>query len=171
MNRHLSLLFVAFCVLALSSDNARATSTASTRDLGGKYYKGSAASGGGTFVVTYASTTDRATWLSAKCGLSDVSATHLHDAGFLTAEYVVENKNGTLTAATSYSSSNNPSNASTTTFVAAHAQAADSAFTGGGPSTLAWSVTTPNAILTLTNTGATTADVTCLIEAFYFGSQ
>ena len=76
-----------------------------------------------------------------------------------------------VTAATALGSSNNPANDNTTTYVAAHAQALDTAFIGGGPSNCAWSISGTNARLTVTNLGGTTADVTVWVQAFNFGSQ
>lgn len=171
MRNHLTLLLLLVCILALQPEQAHATSAASKLDRA--YTKGSAASGGGTFTYSYNPGADHVAWLSAKCGMSAASSSpdHLTTAGMLFAETVVEEKNTTLTAATAYTSSNNPASSNTTVFVASHAQADDAAFVGGGPSTLVWSVSSPNAVLTLTNQGATTADVSCLIEAFVFGSQ
>lgn len=161
----LALLVLAFILRA----DGHAASTSWVQDV--KPCTGTAASGGGTFTCDYTTTTDRASYLDAEIGLSDVNSSHLHDAALMRAEYVVENKNGTVTAASPYTSSNNPANSNTTTFVAAHAQGSDSAFAGGGPPTCVWSISGTHARLTVTNSGATTADVTVLIHVFNFGSQ
>ena len=75
------------------------------------------------------------------------SASHLATGGVFNAEYIVTNKNGTVAAVAAIGSSNNPANAATTTFVASHAQAADSNFAG---TTCVWSVSGTNAVLTVT---------------------
>lgn len=175
MNRHvlsLSILFVAF---ALQPERqAQATSTAIVVDQ--KVCKGTAAAAGGTMTCDYATTIDRATRLVASVGLSNFSAAHLANAGFITCEYVVENKNGTVTAPAVFGSTVNPANENTATFVAAHAQATDSAFSNPGGGTFPqcrWTISGTNARVTVTNNSITsvTADVTVWIQAFNFGSQ
>lgn len=167
MKRFLPWLVLLFAV-ALQPD-ARATSTPIVVDQ--KVCTGSAASGGGTMTCDYPTTTDRASRLVAVVGMSNILAGHLQNVGLLNCEYVVGNKNGTVTASTALASSNNPANDNTTTYVAAHAQALDSGFVSGGPSNCAWSISGTNARLTVTNLGGTTADVTVWVQAFNFGSQ
>lgn len=165
-----NLFVIVLALLAvLHSDTALATSTAIVADQ--KVCTGSAAASGGSFTCDYASTTDRGTWVLARASMTALSAGHLSATGMLFCEGVFENKNGTLSLATAYASSNNPASANTTTFVASHAQAADSAFVGAGPPTCAWSVSGTNERVTIGNTGGTAADVTVWIQAFNFGSQ
>lgn len=168
--RNLLALLALYFIVSLRCD-APAFAATVPAAVDQKLCTGSAASSGGTMTCDYQTTTDRATRVVAFVGMSNFAASHLANAGFITCEYVVENKNGTVTAVTVYTSSNNPSNSNTTTFVAAHAQAADSAFAGGGPSTCVFSVSGLNARVTVTNQGATTADVTVLLQAYTWGSQ
>lgn len=172
----LSLLLLAFLAIAVI---ARATSTSIVVDQ--KICTGSATGAGGTMTCDYPITTDRATWLEAKVGLSNLSAGHLANAGLIDCEYIVENKNGTVSAPPAIANTAgatigvNPANNTSTTFVQAHAQAGDTAFggTGGGttPLTCAFTISGTNARLTVTNPGSSTADVTVWIRAFNFGSQ
>ncbi|HEY1956059.1 MAG TPA: hypothetical protein VGH28_10605 [Polyangiaceae bacterium] len=161
-----ALLLLAFLAIAVL---ARATSTPINVDQ--KVCTGTAAASAGTMTCDYATTTDRATRLVANVGMSALATGHLTATSFITCEYVVENKNGTVSAPTAITSSNNPSNNTTSTFVAAHAQASDSAFASTGPSTCVWSISGTNARVTVTNQGATAADVTVWVQAFSFGSQ
>jgi hypothetical protein len=168
----LALLFAAFVVQP--ERTAQATATAILVDQ--KVCTGAAAAAGGTMTCDYATTTDRATRLIANVGLSNFSAAHLANAGFITCEYVVENKNGTVTAPAVFGSTVNPANENTATFVAAHAQATDSAFSNPGGGTFPqcrWTISGTNARVTVTNNSITsvTADVTVWIQAFNFGSQ
>lgn len=160
-------LFI-FCAIAMQPE-ARALSTPWVQDI--KQCTGTVAGTNGTLTCDFPVPTDRVAYLDAICAISDLNSSHLHGAALLRAEYVLENKNGTLAAATAFTSSNNPTAAGTTVYVAAHAQAADSDFVGGGPSNCAWSISTTNARLTVTNAGATSGDATLLIKALVFGSQ
>lgn len=168
MKRYLQILALLFVAFALQP-SARATSTAIVVDQ--KVCTGSAAASGGSMTCDYASTTDRGSWVIARASMTALTTGHLSATGLLFCEAVFENKNGTLSLATALASSANPQGNTSTTFVAAHAQAADSAFVGAGPPTCAWSVSGTNARVTITNTGGTTADVTVWIQAFNFGSQ
>lgn len=164
----LALLFVAFAL----QPNAQATSTAIVVDQ--KVCTGSAAASGGTMTCDWATTTDRATWLVARVGLSNASAAHLANAGYITCEYVVENKNGTVSAPAAIGSSNNP--ASSGNLAASRAEASDGAYTnpgGGTYPTCTWSISGTSARVTVTNqsVSAVAADVTVWIQAFNFGSQ
>lgn len=170
MKRLLPWLVLLFAV-ALQPD-ARATSTAIVVDQ--KVCTGSAAAAGGTMTCDYATTTDRASWLVARVGFSNVSAAHLANAAYVTCEYVVENKNGTLSAVPTFSTSINPANSSN--LLASRAMAGDSAYenvAGGQWTSCAWSISGTSARVTVTNNSisATAADVTVWIQAFNFGSQ
>lgn len=169
LRTYLALLVVAFLVSVRPEPLAYGATVSPVVDQ--KLCTGSATSGGGTLTCDYATTTDRAHRVLALVGMSNLSASHLQNGGFITCEAVFENKNGTLSLTTAQASSNNPSNNSTTTFVAAHAQGLDAAFVGAGPSTCVWSVSTTNARVTVSNLGATTADVTILVQVFTWGSQ
>ena len=137
----------------------------------GKVYQGTAAGSGGTFTADYAIPTDQAAKLRATAVASHATAAHLDGAASIVAEYVVQNKNGTVTAPGATSGSNNPSNSATTTFVASAAQASDAGVWSGGVPALAWSVSGTNARCTFTNTGtASTVNVTIVIEAIIAGS-
>lgn len=178
MKRPYAFLMLLFAILAIVVI-AHATSTAIVVDQ--KICTGSAAGAGGTMTCDYPTTTDRAVWIEAKVGLSAISAGHLANAGLITCEYVVENKNGTVSAPPAIANTAgatigvNPANNTSSTFVQAHAQAGDTAFggTGGGttPLTCAFTISGTNARLTVTNPGSSTADVTVWIRAFNFGSQ
>ena len=169
MKRNYSWLVALFFAVIALQPSARATSTAIVADQ--KVCTGSAASSGGTFTCDYASTTDRATWVFARAGMTALTTGHLNATGMIFCEGVFENKNGTLSLATAQTSSNNPASNTTTTYVATHAQGADAAFVGAGPPSCVWSVSGTNARVTITNTGGTTADVTVWVQAFNFGSQ
>jgi hypothetical protein len=137
----------------------------------GKVYQGTAASAGGTFTADYAIPTDKAATLRAVCMASHATASHMDGAASLVAEYVLQNKNGTVTAPTAIASSNNPANATTATFVASAAQASDAGVWSGGTPTLAWSISGTNGRVTFTNTGASaTVNVTVIISAIIVGS-
>ena len=169
MNRSKLFVIVLALLAVLHSDRADATSTAIVADQ--KVCTGSAAASGGTFTCDYASTTDRATWVFARAGMTALTTGHLNATAMIFCEGVFENKNGTLSLATAQTSSNNPASNTTTTYVATHAQGADAAFVGAGPPTCIWSVSGTNERVTITNTGGTTADVTVWVQAFNFGSQ
>lgn len=166
------LLLCIACALLISRDCSKvadATSTAIVVDQ--KVCTGTAAGSGGSMTCDYASTTDRGSWVIARASMTALTTGHLSATGLLFCEAVFENKNGTLSLATALASSANPQGNTSTTFVASHAQAADSAFVGAGPPTCAWSVSGTNERVTVSNTGGTTADVTVWIQAFNFGSQ
>lgn len=138
---------------------------------GGKVYQGTAAGTGGTFTADYAVPTDKAAKFRATAIASHAAASHLDGAASLVAEYVLQNKNGTVTAPGATSGSNNPANSTTTTFVAAAAQASDASVWSGGVPTLTWSINGTNGRVTFTNTGtASTVNVTIVIEAIIVGS-
>lgn len=134
------------------------------------------AASGGTMTCDYATTTDRAYRLTALVGMSNFSASHLNATASIFCEYVVENKNGTLSAPAAITSSLNPAAENSTTYIAAHVQASDAAFNNAGGGTFPscrWTISGTNARVTVTNQSVTsvTADVTVLIQAFVFGSQ
>ena len=167
---HLALLFLFALSLLRPERTAEATPTSSVFDQ-----KMCTATGvatlGGTTVCDYPVTTDRAYRLVANVGLANLTASHLNAAAFITCEYIIENKNGVLSAPGALTGSNNPSNNTTTTFVAAHAQASDFPTAGSGP-TCAWTISATNARVTITNnSNSLTADVTTVIQATQFGSQ
>jgi hypothetical protein len=136
-----------------------------------KYFQGTAAGSGGTFTADYPIPIDKAAKLRATVIASHATTSHLDGAASLVAEYVVQNKNGTVTAPAAIASSNNPANDTTTTFVASAAQASDAGIWSGGTPTIAWSISTTNARLTFTNTGASvTVNISVIIDAFVVGS-
>jgi len=135
----------------------------------GKVYQGTAGASGGTFTADYAVPTDQVARLRAECIVSIASGGHLASCASLVAEYVVENKNGTVSAPSAIASSNNPANDTTTTFVASAAQASD--YIATGAVTLTWSISGTNARCTFTNVGNPSAvNVTVVIKAILVGS-
>lgn len=146
-----------------------------TYDMG-KIYQGTAAAGGGTFVVDTPIPTDQGARLTATVFLSAASASHLNAFASLRAEYVVENQNGTLSApAVVLTGSANPLNSNTAGEAAAFVQTTDSAFDnagGGTHPTAVWTISGTNARMTVTNQSATSivANVTVVISAIFVGS-
>ena len=135
----------------------------------GAVYQGVSTSAGGTFTADYAIPTDQVARLRAECIVSSATSSHLAACASLMAEYVVENKNGTLSAPSAISSGLNPANNSSTTFVASGAQASD--YVATGAVTLTWSISGTNARCTFTNVGNTiSVNVTIVISAILVGS-
>lgn len=128
---------------------------------------------GGTAVMNIATHTDKGMRLRAVCMFSAASASHLANFGSLTAEYVVQNKNGTLTATAAATSSFNPINSNTTVatgYIGKDVQADDHAALNG-ICTLTWSVSGTNAVCTFTNNSSTTAlNVIISIDTWESGS-
>lgn len=140
----------------------------STVTIDRSIYQGTAAASGGTFNADYAVPTDKTAYLRATCIVSSASAGHQANTAVLVAEYVAQNKNGTVTAPAAITSSNNPSNSNTATFVASAAQVSD--YAGGAP-TLTWSVSGTNARATYTNNGiGSVVNVTIYVEVMIVGS-
>lgn len=142
----------------------------------GKTYQGTAAASGGTMTADYAIPTDTVARLRAVVILSSASASHLSAGASLCAEYVVQNKNGTLSVpGVVLAGSADPLNSSTAGEAAAFVQATDSGFdnAGGGlHPTAAWTISGTNARLTVTNQSVTSvvANVTVIISAIIVGS-
>ncbi len=128
---------------------------------------------GGTAVMNIATHSDKGMRLRAICMFSAASASHMSNFGSLTAEYVVQNKNGTLTATAAATSSFNPINSSTTVatgYIGKDVQADDHAALNG-ICTLTWSVSGTNAVCTFTNNSSTTAlNVSIVIDTWESGS-
>lgn len=143
----------------------------STVTIDTQVYQGTAAGSGGTFTADYAIPTDKCAKMRATVIASHAAASHLDGAGSCTAEYVLQNKNGTVTAPTAATGSANPCNSTTTTFVASTAQAFDAGIWSGGTPNASWSISGTNGRLTFTNTGsASTVNVTVVIQAIIVGS-
>lgn len=131
--------------------------------------QGTAASSGGTFNADYVIPTDKTVMMRVYCIVSAASASHQASSAALYAEYVVENKNGTVTALAALGSSVNPGNSNTATFVAAHAQGSD--YGASGTVTLTMSVSGLNARATYTNVGnAVSVNVTIVFDVIIVGS-
>lgn len=95
------------------------------------------------------------------CGTS--SAGHANNGGSCVAEGVYKNNAGTVTACTALASSNNPSNSTTTTYVAAHAMAGDLSFG------VSLTVSSTNCRVTITNNTATAQDAVVFPELWEVG--
>jgi hypothetical protein len=142
------------------------------RDL--KVFTGQANASGGTATFDFPVPTDRLCYLRAVVGGHRADAGHhlLSGAG-VCAEYWIENKNGTLAATTAITGSNNPANSANRLTANAEASDADYNNAGGGTFfTAAWSISTTNARLTVTNnsTNASVADISVWLDIWIFGS-
>lgn len=140
-----------------------------------KLYIGAAAAGGGTFIADFPIPIDKGARLEAFVFLSQATSSHLNNFASLRAEYVVENKNGTLSAPAVVTGSTNPLNSNTAGEQAAHVEASDAGFNnpGGGTfPTAVWTISATNARLTVTNNSSTSiaANVTVEIVARIVGS-
>lgn len=132
---------------------------------------------GGTYAPTIAVPTDKAMRLRATAIFSSSNAGHLQFAGSLTAEYVVQNANGTLTAIPAAGNSQNPTNSNTVTVSGATTNVTGEWVQAGndanfnGISTLVWTVSGTNAIVTFTNNSTIAAVfITIIVETFTVGS-
>lgn len=139
-----------------------------------KVFQGTVTHGGGTFTADFTVPTDQVMRLRAWAFLSAASASHLTAGCAVCGEYVVQNKNGTVTALTAETGSQNPNNSDTTNVTSLvgnmGVQATDNA-TWNGISTCHWSIVATSARLTVTNNSSTTdANVTVLIETKTVGS-
>lgn len=125
------------------------------------------ASGIATFDIP--TTTDQVQRIKVYCIASSATASHLSAGGAWVAEYVVENKNGTVTAISAVGSSNNPS--SFANLAASNAEAGDTAFVN---TTGVWSVSGTNARLTVSLIssvgGASQGNITCWFTIWRVGS-
>jgi len=142
-----------------------------------KLYTGTAAASGGTFIADFdmASFNDKGARLEAFVFLSSATSSHMNNFASLRAEYVVENKNGTVTATTAVTGSTNPLNSTTAGEQAAHVETSEAGFNNAGGDTFAtavWTISTTKARLTVTNNSTTsiTANVTVEIVARIVGS-
>lgn len=134
-------------------------------------FSGPAVHGGGTFVCDVPVPVDRAIKLHAKVGLTHLAAGHLADVEYLEADCVIANKNGAMSLTAPIAGSANPTNSAA--LVAQTSEVCDVAFLSGGgaPGTAVWSINGLNARLTVTNAAILDdADVSVLVDAFYFGS-
>lgn len=135
--------------------------------------QGTAAHDGGTFTVDVPIPTDKVARLRGWAFLSAASAGHLSVGASICAEWVVENKNGTLSTPTALTGSKNPNNSDTSDVTGLTGdlgiQASDSSF---GSCAADWSIQTTNARLTITNSSAdaTDANVTVIVDVMYVGS-
>lgn len=134
----------------------------------GKVFQGTVTNGGGTFTADYAIPIDQAAHLKADCLLTRATASHLAGTACVNCDYVVENKNGTLATPAAIASGNNPANNTTTTYVAASAQANDDV--ASGTIIAAWSISTTNARVTVTNNTAATYNVSVVVTGILVGS-
>ena len=137
-------------------------------------FQGTATSGGGTFVVTLptnaAPYTDQAIRLIARTYITSASGSHLVNVAAILSEYVVENKNNTTTAATALATSSNPVNSNTVGF--ALTSRPGTADTPVNTSTAVWTLSSSQAVLTVTNNGTVSvnANVTVVVDIEMVGS-
>ena len=135
---------------------------------------GTAAGSSGTFAPTLdtslAKFSNKMVTVHVECRASIASGGNMTGGARLHADYVVENKAGTVTAPAAISGSNNPANDSTTTFVASKAQAADAGVWSGSPPTLAMSIVGNKIVATFTNTASSTVNVTMIFDYDFVGS-
>lgn len=136
-----------------------------------KVFQGTATNGGGTFTATVVTSaapyTDRIVRMKATAYLSAASASHLTKVASLVAEYVVANRNNTTTAVTALATSANPDDS--TGLLTSRPEVAD---TEMNTSTAAWTLSSSNAVLTVTNngTGSVDANVTVVVDIESVGS-
>jgi hypothetical protein len=142
-------------------------SKAAVTELPDQLSQGTAASGGGTFVVTVPILASTAARLEAEVLLS--AGSPLSTSGRLKAKCVVKNVGGAAAFGAPAAGSANPINSNTAAFLAGDPQISDAGFTGIGPATAAWTVAGQNAVLTVTNPGATTASVAARVDETIYG--
>jgi hypothetical protein len=137
-------------------------------------FQGTATSGGGTYVVTLptnaAPYTDQLIRIIGRAYLTEASGGHLLNSAALIAEYVIENKNNTTTAVTALGTSSNPANSNTAGFeLTSRPEVADTAM---NTSTAVWTLSSSQAVLTVTNngTGSVNANVTVVVDIEMVGS-
>lgn len=171
----LHLLLIAIVAIALSSSTSTATVSPVT---GNKYVFNNGGStvlhGSGTYAPTITIPTDQVERLRATAIFSSSSGGHLQYGGSVTAEYVVQNSNGTLTAVPAATNSFNPTNSSTTVVASSmtgeFVQATNTSALNGTCS-LGWSVSGTTAVLTFTNaSSATDVYVTIYVDTLAAGS-
>lgn len=135
-------------------------------------YTGTAAAGGGTFVIDYEIPLNRGAQIVAMVTFSRavVSSSNLASTATVFASYAARNKNGTVTGSPVMTGSTNPLNSDDN--LSAIPETSDTDFINGADEPLAeWTISSPNARLTITNPGLTyDADVTVMLEVFLFGS-
>lgn len=143
-----------------------------TRDT--QVFQGTATASGGTYVVTLltdaAPYTDQVIRLTARVYITYPVTAHLDSAAALIAEYVVENKNNTTTAAVPITTSANPVNSDTLGFfLTSRPETADTVV---NTSTAQWAMSGSQAALTVTNngSGSVAVDVTVVLEIERVGS-
>lgn len=137
-------------------------------------YQGSATSGGGTFVATLTTSaapyTDQVLRIWGRAYLTAASASHQTNACAIVAEYVVQNKNNTVTAVTALSTSSNPTNSNTAGFnLTSRPETADTVM---NTSTAVFTISSSNVLLTVTNngSGSVAANVTVVLDIERVGS-
>ena len=126
---------------------------------------------GGTYVVTLdtsiAPYTDTCIRLIAEVEITAASAAHLSvSCGLPLVEFVVENKNGTVTSVSAIATSSNPINSNTAGF----ANTSRAAVSESGTSTAVWTIVSNKATLTVTNNIGVTANVSVMLKIKYVGS-
>lgn len=125
------------------------------------------ASGVATFDIP--TTTDQVHRIEVYCIASSATASHLTAGGSWVGQYVVENKNGVLSAPIVVGSSINPANFSN--LQTSNAEAADSTFNS---TTGAWSISGTNARLTVSlingTGGQSQGNITCWFTVWRVGS-
>jgi hypothetical protein len=175
VTRAIALLSLVLSILAFVETTPRSSAGISTWTRGPTTFNngGSTVGPASTYAPTVAIATDKVERLRATAFYSSSSGGHLQYAGSLTAEYVVQNSNGTLTAVLAATSSFNPTNSNTTILsgIVGEPVQADNHTNFNGGSTLVWSVSGTNAVCTFTNgASAISVYVTIIVETFAVGS-
>jgi hypothetical protein len=122
--------------------------------------QGTATSAGGTFVATLTTSaapfTDQLIHIHCRVYTTAASAGHLNTSCCLQAEYVVQNKNNTVSAVTAIAGSTNPLQSTVAGLQAAWVEAAD---TTANTSAAAFALSSSNVTMTVTNNGTTSVAV------------
>lgn len=172
-------LYLLALLAALLTPASSASATVSTATIDRTIFNNSGSTvttSGGTYAPVVPIPIDKAMRLRATAIFSSSNAGHLQFAGSLTAEYVVQNANGVLTAVPVSGNSQNPTNSNTVTVSGATTVTgewvqADNHANFNGISTLVWTVGGTNAIVTFTNNSTTVAVfITIIVDTFAVGS-
>jgi hypothetical protein len=149
------------------SPNLAMLSKAGANEIPNQMFQGTAAHGGGTFVVNVPIPASQAALLHADVFMS--AGSPLTTVGRLVAKAVVENVGGAAAFSIAIATSANPVNSGAAALGPVEPEVADAGFVGAGPPTAIWTVAGTNAVLTVTNPGATDATVAVRIEETLYG--
>lgn len=131
-----------------------------TKTFDRQVYAFTAVASAGTAVVNVAIPTDAVVRLEARIFVVQSSSGHNSAGASMLAAYAIRNNNGTLAVPAAITGSANPDNSGG--LLAASAEASDI----GGTPTANWTNSGTNAVLTVTNSSGSAADVFVIVDVF-----